>query len=238
MTGELALRLDGVTAGYGNGDILHGVSLEVRRGEVTALLGANGAGKSTTLRAISGVISARGTIEVNGESIRGLSTEGVAMKKVAHVPEGRGTFPRMTVEENLRVGGLLQPRTAINGLLQQWYDFFPRLKERSNDRAGNLSGGEQQMLAIARALMMRPDVLLLDEPSTGLAPMITVSLFEQLKRLNREQGIAMLIVEQNANLALNIATTAYVLESGRIAVSGEASALAEDPRVRRAYLHV
>jgi branched-chain amino acid transport system ATP-binding protein len=238
VTGDAALELVDVHAGYGSADILHGLSLTVADGGVTALLGANGAGKSTTLRAISGVIPSRGEIRLYGSSISGLSPEAVARRGVAHVPEGRGTFPRLTVEENLRVGALTQNRSRVTALVDRWLDYFPRLADRRNQRAGNLSGGEQQMLAIARGMMLQPRLLLLDEPSMGLAPNLTADLFQQLAQLNADEGVSILVVEQNANLALATADFGFVLEAGRITVHGPARELAADPGVRRAYLHV
>jgi branched-chain amino acid transport system ATP-binding protein len=233
-----ALEVQGLHAGYGSIQVLRDISMTVEQGAVTTLLGANGAGKSTTLRAICGLIKSRGTVRFGGDALRSLTPENVARRKVAHIPEGRGTFPHLTVEENLRVGAILRPRAAVTDSMARWLDFFPRLAERRTQLAGSLSGGEQQMLAIGRAMMLEPSLLLLDEPSMGLAPKITQNLFAQLQELNRTERLSVLVVEQNANLALEIADHAYVLESGRITLSGPAAELMTDDRVRKAYLHV
>lgn len=231
------LSAAGVQAGYGPVQVLHGLDFSVEQREVVVILGANGAGKTTTLRAVCGMIPAKGEITLEGRSIAGRRPEEIVRAGVAHVPQGRGTFPDLTVFENLRLGAFIRSsRSEINEDIEFWYELFPRLQERHEQKAGSLSGGEQQMLAIARAMMSRPRLLLLDEPSLGLAPIVTQQLFEQLARLNRETGLSMLIVEQNATLALAIASRAYVLEAGAIALSGEASQLREDDSVRRAYL--
>ncbi|MBV9951544.1 MAG: ABC transporter ATP-binding protein [Acidimicrobiia bacterium] len=229
------LEIEGLTGGYGPVQVLHELDLEVGDGEVVVVLGANGAGKTTTLRAISGMISAKGRITLGGTSIVGKSPERVARLGVAHVPQGRGTFTDLTVEENLRLGGYAR-KGGVAEDVQRWFTTFPRLEERRTQQAGNLSGGEQQMLAIARGLMSRPRLLLLDEPSLGLAPLITQDLFQRLSAINEEMGTAMLIVEQNANLALAIAKRAYVLETGSIISSGPASEVQQDDAVRKAYL--
>jgi branched-chain amino acid transport system ATP-binding protein len=229
------LEVEGLTGGYGPVQVLHGLDLEVGDGEVVVVLGANGAGKTTTLRAISGLISAKGRVTLGGTSILGKHPERVAKLGVAHVPQGRGTFTDLTVEENLRLGGYARKEGIVEDM-QRWFTTFPRLEERRTQPAGNLSGGEQQMLAIARGLMSRPRLLLLDEPSLGLAPLITQDLFQRLKTVNEQMGTAMLIVEQNANLALDIATRAYVLETGTIISSGPAHEVQEDDAVRKAYL--
>jgi branched-chain amino acid transport system ATP-binding protein len=200
------------------------------------VLGANGAGKTTTLRAISGMISTKGTITFDGDSIAGRHPEVVAKHGIAHVPQGRGTFTDLTVEENLRLGAVNRKDSDINADLQRWYERFPRLGERREQAAGGMSGGEQQMLAIARAMMGRPRLLLLDEPSLGLAPLITRELFSRLGDFNREDGLTILVVEQNANLALDIGHHGYVLETGRIVTSGSAEDLRSDEGVRKAYL--
>jgi branched-chain amino acid transport system ATP-binding protein len=229
------LEIEGLTGGYGPVQVLHGLDLEVGDGEIVVVLGANGAGKTTTLRAISGMISVKGTISLGGTSIVGKSPERVARLGVAHVPQGRGTFTDLTVEENLRLGAYPRKDRFTNDI-QRWFTTFPRLEERRAQPAGNLSGGEQQMLAIARGLMSSPRLLLLDEPSLGLAPLITQDLFQRLRAINEEMGTAMLIVEQNANLALAIAARAYVLETGTIISSGPADQVQDDDAVRKAYL--
>jgi branched-chain amino acid transport system ATP-binding protein len=200
------------------------------------VLGANGAGKTTTMRAITGTIHRRGSVLLTGEEISKRSADGIVRAGVAHVPQGRGTFVDLTVNDNLRVGAYSRRDGDIAADLDRWYDTFPRLAERRDQRAGNLSGGEQQMLAIARALMSRPRLLLCDEPSLGLAPLIVQNLFEILGQLNKEQGLAVLLVEQNANLAMDIAHRAYLLETGSIVVSGDAETIRNDDAVRKAYL--
>jgi branched-chain amino acid transport system ATP-binding protein len=225
-----------LSGGYGPVQVLRGLEFFVDEGEVVAILGANGAGKTTTLRALSGMISARGQVTFAGTSIIGRRPENIVRLGVAHVPQGRGTVADLTVEENLRVGAYVRRDPEVAADLERWYDLFPRLGERRAQAAGNMSGGEQQMLAIARALMSRPRLLLLDEPSLGLAPLLTRDLFERLGQLSRELGMAVLVVEQNANLALEIANRGYVLEAGQIATSGSADELANDESVRKAYL--
>jgi branched-chain amino acid transport system ATP-binding protein len=231
------LELEDVVAGYGSGQVLHGVGLEVTEGGVTALLGANGAGKTTTLRAISGMVRRRGVIRLDGRPIIGLRPDQVARLGVAHVPQGRGTLPRLTAEENLMVGALRRrDRAEVATDLRAVYDLFPRLAERRGALGGSLSGGEQQMLAIGRALMSRPRLLLLDEPSLGLAPRLTAELYRAITALRGERGLSMLVVEQNAALALGLADRAVVLEAGRVALHGPAADLAGMDQVRRAYL--
>lgn len=231
------LKATGVRASYGPVRALHGIDFEVRQGEVVVILGANGAGKTTTIRAICHMVDTEGSIVFDGQEIINKSTTEIARSGVAHVPQGRGTFADLTVEENLQVGAFTRKdRAAIVADRDLWFDIFPRLAERRAQLAGSLSGGEQQMLAVARAMMSRPKVLLLDEPSLGLAPIIVQDLFRRLGALNREQGITMLVVEQNANLAFDIADRAYVLEAGEIALSGSAEQLKNDDAVRRAYL--
>jgi branched-chain amino acid transport system ATP-binding protein len=225
------LELDGVDARYGPVTALHGVSLTVDEGEIVAVLGANGAGKTTALRAISGTVRRSGRIVFAGRPA-GRTPESVARAGVAHVPEGRGTFVELTVLENLRLGAY----TRRSADLERAYALFPFLEERAAQPAGTLSGGEQQMLALARALMLRPRLLLLDEPSLGLAPLVVRDLFATVKRLNEEDGLAVLVVEQNAILALDTAARAYVLEAGRVAVEGPSPELREDEAVRRSYL--
>jgi branched-chain amino acid transport system ATP-binding protein len=231
------LRLQGVSAGYGRSQVLHDVSLEVAAGGVTALLGANGAGKTTTLRAISGMVRHRGTIRLEGRTVSGLRPDQVARLGLAHVPQGRGTLTRLTTEENLLVGALRRKdRAAVAADLRRCYDLFPRLAHRRAAVAGNLSGGEQQMLALGRALMSQPRLLVLDEPSLGLAPRVVGELYAAIQGLRAEWGLSMLIVEQNATVALGTADTAVVLEAGRVALRGRAAELAELDEVRRAYL--
>jgi len=225
-----------VTGGYGPVQVLFGLDLVVDEGEVVVVLGANGAGKTTTLRALCGMIPAKGTVTFAGESIIGKKPDDIVRRGVAHVPQGRGTFADLTVEENLRAGAYVRKDDEIPADIDRWYTTFPRLAERRDQAAGSMSGGEQQMLAIARALMSRPHLLLLDEPSLGLAPLITRELFTQLADLNRETGMTMLVVEQNANLALDIADRGYVLEAGAIVTSGTAAELKSDEAVRKAYL--
>jgi branched-chain amino acid transport system ATP-binding protein len=230
------LELANVRGGYGPVRVLHDIDLAVEEGHVAVVLGANGAGKTTTLRAISGVIHAQGDIVFDGRSILGRPPEAVARLGIAHVPQGRGTFTELTVEENLRIGAVNRTDGEARSDLDRWYSVFPRLAERRNQEAGSMSGGEQQMLALARAMMARPRLLLLDEPSLGLAPLVTRELFAQLGDLNRNHGLTVLVVEQNANLALDIGHWGYVLEAGRIAVQGDARQLHDDEAVRKAYL--
>ena len=233
------LEIQNLKAGYGRISVLHGISLSVKEGSIAVLLGANGAGKTTTLRAISGLLKSEGNIFLDGNEVNGQSADRIARTGVAHAAEGRGTFTDLTVEENLRVGAFRRKDKAEIAVdLEKMYGLFPRLRERRGQKAGNLSGGEQQMLAVGRALMLRPRVMLLDEPSLGLAPVIINSLFETFSRVNQELGVSMLIVEQNANLALQIAHDANVLESGSITLSGPASEIASLDGIRAAYLGV
>jgi branched-chain amino acid transport system ATP-binding protein len=233
------LEVDGLRAAYGPVQVLHGIDLTVAEGEVVVLLGGNGAGKTTTLRAICQMegLSVQGEVRFEGKSLVGRRTEDVVRKGIAHVPEGRGTFPELTVEENLHAGAYLRKdKPAVEADIERWYDAFPRVADRRKQQAGTLSGGEQQMLAVARACMSRPRLLLLDEPSLGLAPKIIQNLFSLFAELNREEGTTILVVEQNATLALSIATRAYVIETGEIVLSGGAAELQADDGVRRAYL--
>jgi len=231
------LRLDGVEAGYGKTQCLKGVSLEVREGEVVALLGANGAGKTTTLMAISGLVPVRrGAVTFQGRALGGLSPAEIVGLGISHVPEGRRMLPRLTVLENLELGAYRRrDRAALRRDLERLFALFPILAERRRQLAGTLSGGEQQMLAIARGLMARPRLLLLDEPSLGLAPRLVVTIFETIRRINRE-GVTLLLVEQNAYRALQIAHRGYVLETGRIVLTDTAAQLAKNPQVKAAYL--
>ena len=232
-----AIEVDGLTAGYGSIEILRGLNLTVRPGEIVALLGANGAGKTTTLRAISGLLRHKGSIRLDGVELGRLSAARRTALGLAHVPQGRGTFTDFTVEENLRLGAYpVRDKVQIEHDIEQWFVTFPRLEERRVQMAGSLSGGEQQMLAIARAMMTRPRLLMCDEPSLGLAPTVTAELFALLRELSRERGMSMLIVEQNADLTLEIAERAYVIEHGGIALHGTAADLKRDATVQRAYL--
>jgi len=232
------LEVTELRAGYGAVRVLQGIDFSVEAGEVVVILGANGAGKTTTLRAISGMIDASGKAVFNGGSIIGRRPEQIAAAGIAHVPQGRGTIVDLTVDDNLRIGAYLRRDAEIQSDIDRWYSTFPRLAERHAQQAGSMSGGEQQMLAIARALMARPKLVLLDEPSLGLAPLVTQELFRTLGDLNRADGISMLIVEQNAGLALKLAARGYVLETGTIVTSGSAEDLAGNDEVRRAYLGI
>ena len=231
-----ALELEDLAVFYGKRRALEGVSLAVGRGEIVTLLGANGSGKSTTLRAISGLVRpARGRILYEGRDITRAPADAIVAAGITHVPEGREVFPEFTVLENLLVGGHTVARRDVDERLEAAFRLFPVLRERRLQLAGTLSGGEQQMLAIGRALMARPRLLLLDEPSLGLAPMLAGEIFRTLQRIN-ESGVAVLLVEQNARRALKLAARGYVLETGRVVVAGPSAALTEDPRVRTAYL--
>ena len=230
------LELDGVAARYGPVQALHDVSLVVREGEVIAVLGANGAGKTTTLRAISGTVSRSGAIELDGKQVKG-GPEAAARAGIAHVPEGRGTFVDLTVTENLKLGAYAsRNRSVVKSDLRRIAEYFPWMTERGSQRAGTLSGGEQQMLALGRALMSRPRLLLLDEPSLGLAPMIVREFFRIVRKLNEEEGLTVLVVEQDARIALRASRRAYVLEVGRVALTGTSDELRDDESIRRSYL--
>jgi branched-chain amino acid transport system ATP-binding protein len=231
------LELKDVHASYGPRPVLHGVSLAVPDGGIVALLGANGAGKTTTLRAITAGVRWTGDITFAGRSIRRMSTEDVVRLGVAHVPEGRGICTELTVDENLKLGSHLRRDSAeVRKDYDRVFEYFPVLKERRRLSASTLSGGEQQMLALARALLMRPRLMLLDEPSLGLAPIIVRAIFEIIRSINEKSRVAVLLVEQNARIALELSTTAYVLEVGRIAVRGDSSELQGNEAVRRSYL--
>lgn len=229
------LEVRDLRAGYGPLEVLQGIDLEVNAGEIVVILGANGAGKTTTMRAISGMIPRKGSVTFLGRDITSNSAESLVKMGMAHVPQGRGTFPDLTVEDNLRVGAYVR-KDDIESDMQRWFGLFPRLEERRTQRAGSLSGGEQQMLAIARALMSRPQLLLCDEPSLGLAPLITQELFGVIRRLNEQEGLSVLLVEQNANLAMNIAKRVYLLETGSVVASGSADELSRNDSIRKAYL--
>jgi branched-chain amino acid transport system ATP-binding protein len=233
----MMLEVRGLCAFYRENQALYGLDFGLTEGSIVTLLGANGAGKTTTLRALCGMVRTKGDICFDGNSLAGRATEDIVRLGIAHVPEARGTFVRMTVEENLQLGAMTRrDRAGIARDVDQVYAHFPRLKERRNQQAGTLSGGEQQMLAVGRALMLRPRLMLLDEPSFGLAPLIVEELFEILRRLNRELSVGMLIVEQNAALALDLAEHAYLLETGRIVLAGPAQEIGKDEAVRRSYL--
>jgi branched-chain amino acid transport system ATP-binding protein len=229
------LELDRVAAHYGPVQALREVSLTVSEGEIVAVLGANGAGKTTTLRAISGTVSRSGTIELDGKPLRG-GPEAAARAGIAHVPEGRGTFVDLTVTENLKLGAYTRRDREVKRDLERIASYFPWMAERGGQRAGTLSGGEQQMLALGRALMSRPRLLLLDEPSLGLAPMVVREFFRTVRELNEKEGLTVLVVEQDARIALSVSSRAYVLEVGRVALSGPSSELRANEAVRRSYL--
>ena len=231
------LEVENLGAFYGPTQALHGLSFGLEAGGITTLLGANGAGKTTTLRAISGLVKTTGEIRFEGGRIDGRKAEDIARRGIAHVPDGRGTFAEFTVEENLRLGAhTRRDRANIAGDFEVVYGYFPKLKERRRQQAGTLSGGEQQMLAISRGLMMRPKLFLLDEPSFGLAPLVVQEIFAIMRTINRQQKVSMLLVEQNANLALDLADHAYLLETGRVVLSGSADDIKQDTAVRRSYL--
>ena len=230
------LKVEGLRAYYGTVPALHGLDFTVADHGITTLLGANGAGKTTTLRALSGMIRTEGSVVFAGDSIAGRATEDIARRGIAHVPDGRGTLMELTVEENLRLGGYTRSRAEVADGMERVFAYFPRLRERLHQQAGTLSGGEQQMLAIGRALLLRPKLLLLDEPSFGLAPLIVREIFAIMRRVNAEEGVGILLVEQNASLALAIADHACLLETGRIVVSGPAAELRADEAIRRSYL--
>jgi len=233
----MMLEVERLDAFYGEQQALFGVDFALDDGEVRTLLGANGAGKTTVLRALCGMVRTGGEVRLDGKRISGWATEDIVRLGIAHVPDGRGTFLRVSVEENLQLGAITRrDRPGIAADIERVYQHFPRLKERRAQQAGTLSGGEQQMLAVGRALMLRPRLMLLDEPSFGLAPLVVEELFATLRELNRELGVAMLIVEQNAALALELAEHAYLLETGRIVMAGPAKELGEDEGVRRSYL--
>jgi branched-chain amino acid transport system ATP-binding protein len=222
---------------YGATQVLFALGLEVEDGGITTLLGANGAGKTTTLRSLSGMCHTRGEIRFDGKTIGGRATEDIVRLGIAHVPQGRGTFSRQTVEENLQIGAMTRSgRAAIAADIDRVYGYFPRLKERRTQQAGTLSGGEQQMLAVGRAMMLRPRLMLLDEPSFGLAPLIVEELFGILRTLNKQEKVSMLLVEQNASLALDLADHAYLIETGRLVMEGPAQQLRDDENIRKAYL--
>jgi branched-chain amino acid transport system ATP-binding protein len=231
------LEVKGLKAFYGQTQSLYDVGFEIETGGITTLLGANGAGKTTTLRAICNMVRTEGLVRFDGKDLGGMPTEEIVRLRIAHVPEGRGTFTTLTVDENLRIAAYTRKdKQAVRDELERVFTYFPRLKERVQQQAGTLSGGEQQMLAIARALMLGPRLMLLDEPSFGLAPLIVVEIFRILRRINEEEKVSILLVEQNAALALDLADTAYVLETGRVVMSGPSSVVKNDENVRKSYL--
>jgi len=230
------LAISGLRAGYGRADVLHGIDLAVGAGGITTLLGANGAGKTTTLRAILGMVRTAGQIMFDGEQIAGRRTESIARRGIALVPDGRGTFRQMTVEENLRLGAYTRPGAEQADAFERVFGYFPKLRERLRQQAGTLSGGEQQMLAIARALLLRPRLLILDEPSFGLAPLIVREIFSIMRTLREREQVSILLVEQNAAAALDLADQAYLLETGRMVMAGPAQDLRADDSIRRSYL--
>jgi branched-chain amino acid transport system ATP-binding protein len=232
------LELENIHTFYGKIHALKGISLSVEEGEIVTLIGANGAGKSTTLRTISGLVRARqGSVLFAGRDISNLPAHEIVLAGVGHVPEGRGVFPRLTVRENLEIGAFpIHSRSEVQRRMEAVFELFPRLKERLTQKGGTLSGGEQQMLATARGLMLKPKILLMDEPSMGLAPVLVELIFDVILQLNRNEGITILLVEQNAHMALQYASRAYVLETGQIVLSGPAEEIAHNPQVQEAYL--
>jgi len=231
------LEAKSLHAAYGQTRVLHGISFAMAEGTITTLLGANGAGKTTTLRALCGMVKTEGEITFGAQRIDGRATEDIVRLGIAHVPDGRGTFVNLTTEENLRLGAYTRKdRPAVEQDLERVYGYFPRLKERRTQQAGTLSGGEQQMLAVSRALMLRPRLLLLDEPSFGLAPLIVRELFEILRTINQKEGVSILLIEQNAAMALDLADQAYLIETGRVVLSGSAAEVRNNDAVRASYL--
>jgi len=231
------LKVHGLRAAYGSTRVLNGIDFSLEEGSITALLGANGAGKTTTLRALCGMVHTQGEVLFAGVRINGKMTEDIVRLGIAHVPEGRGTFEHLSVEENLRLGAYTRRDKAAVALdFERVYQYFPRLKERCKQQAGTLSGGEQQMLALSRALMLRPRLLLLDEPSFGLAPLIVRDIFEMLRVLNQRERVSILVVEQNSAIALDLADRAILIETGTVALAGTSDEVRRDGAVRRAYL--
>ena len=231
------LEVAGLHAAYGPTRVLHGIDFSLEEGSITALLGANGAGKTTTLRALCGMVRTTGEVRFNGARIDAKSTEDIVRLGIAHVPDGRGTFVNLSTEENLRLGAYVRrDRDAIEQDFERVFTYFPRLKERRHQQAGTLSGGEQQMLAVSRALMLRPKLLLMDEPSFGLAPLIVREIFGIMRAINKSENVSILLVEQNAAMALELADRAYLIETGRVVLSGTADEIRQDEAVRRSYL--
>jgi branched-chain amino acid transport system ATP-binding protein len=231
------LEVENLEAQYGPTKVLHGLGFAVETGGITAILGANGAGKTTTLRAVCGMVKTAGTVRFGGQRIDGKATEEIVRLGIAHTPEGRGTFMDLTVQENLRLGAYVRKdRGALAADFERIYQHFPVLGQRRGQQAGTLSGGEQQMLAVARGLMSRPRLLLLDEPSLGLAPLLTREIFRIVRAINKDEGVSVLLVEQNAAMALELADHAYLLETGRVVMSGPSADLQRDDSIRRSYL--
>ncbi|MFN7824942.1 MAG: ABC transporter ATP-binding protein [Pseudobdellovibrionaceae bacterium] len=236
--GETILKVENLEVSYGSIKALKGISFEVKKGEIVSLIGANGAGKTTTLRALSGIVEASGSIQLNGVNLIGKKPFEIVKMGLAQSPEGRGVFPNLTVFENLEMGAYTRSdKAGIAADIEMCFGLFPRLKERVNQLSGTMSGGEQQMLAISRALMAKPKVLLLDEPSLGLAPRIVSQIFEIVEKVN-SQGVTVLLVEQNARMALKVAHRAYVIETGKVTMTGKGLDLLNDDQVRRSYLGV
>jgi branched-chain amino acid transport system ATP-binding protein len=231
------LEVSNLRAAYGSTRVLHGIEFVLEESSITALLGANGAGKTTTLRALCSMVQTSGEIRFDGRRIDGNATEDIVRLGIAHVPDGRGTFVSLSTEENLRLGAYVRKdKRAVKQDFERIYSYFPRLKERRYQQAGTLSGGEQQMLAVSRALMLRPRLLLLDEPSFGLAPLVVREIFDIMRAINQSQKVSILLVEQNAAIALDLADHAYVIETGRVVLSGSADAIKQNDAVRRSYL--
>ena len=231
------LEAENLHAQYGWTKVLHGLAFAVEAGGITAILGANGAGKTTTLRAVCGMVKTSGVVRFEGQRIDGKATEDIVRLGIAHTPEGRGTFMNLSVEENLRLGAYVRrDRGALAADMTRVCSYFPVLAQRRRQQAGTLSGGEQQMLAVARALMSRPRLLLLDEPSLGLAPLVTREIFRIVRAINKDEGVSVLLVEQNASIALELADHAYLLETGRVVMSGPSTDLQRDDSIRRSYL--
>jgi branched-chain amino acid transport system ATP-binding protein len=231
------LQVSKLHAAYGPTRVLHGIDFALEEGSITALLGANGAGKTTTLRALCAMVKTEGEIRFGGARIEAKATEDIVRLGMAHVPDGRGTFVNLSVEENLRLGAYVRKdKRAVEQDFERIYTFFPRLKERRHQQAGTLSGGEQQMLAVSRALMLRPRLLLLDEPSFGLAPLIVREIFDIMRAINQSEKVSILLVEQNAAMALDLADHAYLIETGRVVLSGTADEIKQNDAVRRSYL--
>jgi branched-chain amino acid transport system ATP-binding protein len=231
------LEVKGLHASYGQTRVLHGIDFAMEKGSITALLGANGAGKTTTLRALCAMVKTQGEIRFEGERVEHRATEDIVRLGVAHVPDGRGTFLNLSTEENLRLGAYTRrDRAVVESDLERVFGYFPRLRERRSQQAGTLSGGEQQMLAVSRALMLRPKLMLLDEPSFGLAPLLVRELFGILRAINERESVSMMLVEQNAAMALDLADHAYLIETGRVVLHGSSSELKSNDSVRRSYL--
>ena len=231
------LEVKGLHAAYGQTRVLHGLDFVLEQGSITALLGANGAGKTTTLRALCAMVKTQGEIRFEGQRVEHRATEDIVRLGVAHVPDGRGTFLNLSTEENLRLGGYVRrDKKAVEADLERMFGYFPRLRERRRQQAGTLSGGEQQMLAVSRALMLAPKLMLLDEPSFGLAPLLVRELFDILRAINERERVSMLLVEQNAAMALDLADHAYLIETGRVVLQGSSNDLKSNDSVRRSYL--